>query len=133
MRNPTSRKRIQLIGASCDVGAGRRGGAMGPEALRIAGLEGALKRLGFEVADKGNLRGPAIAPGVAATVRGGPTYREAQLCMEMINDRGLMASLDVMELNPVFDHHNKTVELAVELIGSLFGAQILARAQGVGP
>ncbi|OHC74964.1 MAG: arginase [Rhodospirillales bacterium RIFCSPLOWO2_12_FULL_58_28] len=71
---------------------------------------------------------PSIAPGVATAVPGGPTYREAQLCMEMIHDCGLMASLDVMELNPVFDDHNKTAELVVELIESLFGEQTLARS-----
>jgi arginase len=73
---------------------------------------------------------PSIAPGVPSTVPGGPTYREAQLCMEMIHDSGLMASLDVMELNPAYDEGNRTAELAVELVESLFGLQILARAGG---
>jgi arginase len=73
---------------------------------------------------------PAIAPGVPSTVPGGPTYREAQLCMEMIYDSGLMGSLDVMELNPAFDEGNRTAELAVELVQSLFGLQILARTGG---
>ncbi|HEU4618169.1 MAG TPA: arginase [Gammaproteobacteria bacterium] len=75
---------------------------------------------------------PAIAPGVPTTVPGGPTYREAQLCMEMIHDSGLLRSLDVMELNPAFDDRNRTAELAVELVESLFGLQILARAGGGG-
>ncbi len=70
---------------------------------------------------------PAIAPGVATTVLGGPNYREAQLVMEMIHDSGLMRSLDVVELNPAFDVHNRTAELAVELVESLFGKQILSR------
>jgi len=65
---------------------------------------------------------------VPSTVPGGPTYREAQLCMEMIHDSGLMASLDVMELNPAYDEGNRTAELAVELVESLFGLQILARS-----
>jgi arginase len=73
---------------------------------------------------------PLIAPGVPTTVPGGPTYREAQLCMEMIHDCGLLASLDVMELNPAQDERNKTADLAVELVESLFGEQILARASG---
>jgi arginase len=72
---------------------------------------------------------PEIAPGVATTVPGGPTYREAQLCMEMIADTGALASLDVMELNPAFDVRNKTAELAVDLIESLFGKSTLMRAQ----
>ena len=70
---------------------------------------------------------PDIAPGVGTTVPGGPTYREAQLCMEMIADSGRMASLDVMELNPALDLRNKTAELAVELIESLFGKSTLMR------
>jgi arginase len=73
---------------------------------------------------------PSIAPGVPSTVPGGPTYREAQLCMEMIYDSGLMRSLDVMELNPAYDECNRTAELAVELVQSLFGLQILARTGG---
>jgi arginase len=70
---------------------------------------------------------PAIAPGVATTVPGGPTYREAQLCMEMIADTQLLGSLDVMELNPAFDVRNRTAEVAVALIGSLFGKSTLMR------
>ncbi|MGL6224207.1 MAG: arginase [Steroidobacteraceae bacterium] len=70
---------------------------------------------------------PVIAPGVGTTVSGGPTYREAQLCMEMIADTGKLASLDVVELNPAFDVRNRTAEVAVELIGSLFGKSTLMR------
>ena len=70
---------------------------------------------------------PAIAPGVATTVAGGPTYREAQLCMEMIADTHRLASLDVMELNPALDVRNQTAELAVDLIESLFGKSTLMR------
>ena len=70
---------------------------------------------------------PDIAPGVGTTVPGGPTYREAQLCMEMIADTGRLASLDVMELNPALDLRNKTADLAVDLIESLFGKSTLMR------
>ncbi|MDB6002369.1 MAG: rocF [Rhizobacter sp.] len=70
---------------------------------------------------------PEIAPGVGTTIRGGPTYREAQLCMEMIADTGLLASLDVMELNPALDVRNQTAEVAVDLIESLFGKSTLVR------
>ncbi len=74
---------------------------------------------------------PSIAPGVGTTVRGGPTYREAQLCMEMIADTGRLASLDLVELNPALDVRNQTAELAVDLIESLFGKSTLMRkAQG---
>ena len=72
---------------------------------------------------------PDIAPGVGTTVRGGPTYREAQLCMEMIADTGRLGSLDVMELNPALDVRNRTAEVAVDLIESLFGKSTLMRKQ----
>ncbi|MEO7243888.1 MAG: arginase [Rubrivivax sp.] len=72
---------------------------------------------------------PEIAPGVATTIPGGPTYREAQLCMEMIADSGRLASLDVMELNPALDVRNKTATIAVDLIESLFGKSTLMRVQ----
>ncbi|NJO12320.1 MAG: arginase [Gammaproteobacteria bacterium] len=70
---------------------------------------------------------PDIAPGVGTTVAGGPSYREAQLCMEMVADTGLLASLDVMELNPAFDVRNRTATVAVDLLGSLFGKSTLMR------
>ena len=70
---------------------------------------------------------PEIAPGVGTRVRGGPTYREAQLCMEMIADTRRVASLDIVELNPAFDVHNRTAELAVDLVESLFGKSTLVR------
>jgi len=70
---------------------------------------------------------PMEAPGVGTGVRGGPTYREMQLCMEMIADSGRLASLDVVEINPALDVRNRTAELAVEFIQSLFGASTLVR------
>ena len=70
---------------------------------------------------------PDIAPGVATTVRGGPNYREAQLCMEMIADTGRLSSMDIVEINPALDVRNQTAELAVDLIESLFGKSTLMR------
>jgi arginase len=70
---------------------------------------------------------PEVAPGVGTPVPGGPTYREAQLCMEMIADTGRLASLDVMELNPAQDLRNRTAELVVDLLESLFGKSTLMR------
>ncbi len=72
---------------------------------------------------------PDIAPGVATTVPGGPSYREAQLCMEMIADTGRLGSLDIMELNPALDIRNRTAKVTVELIASLFGKSTLMRRQ----
>lgn len=71
---------------------------------------------------------PAIAPGVGTPVRGGPTYRETQLCMEMLADSGALGSVDIMELNPALDIRNQTAELAVDLLESLFGKSTLMRA-----
>jgi arginase len=70
---------------------------------------------------------PEIAPGVGTTVPGGPSYREAQLCMEMIADSGRLGSLDIVELNPALDLRNRTAELAVDLVESLFGKSTLMR------
>ncbi len=70
---------------------------------------------------------PEIAPGVGTPVAGGPNYREAQLCMEMIADSGRLSSLDLMELNPALDLRNRSARLAVDLIESLFGKSTLMR------
>ncbi len=70
---------------------------------------------------------PVMAPGVGTTVGGGPTFREAHLCMEMIADTGRMASLDLVELNPALDEKNRTALVAVDLIESLFGKSTLMR------
>jgi arginase len=70
---------------------------------------------------------PSDAPGVGTAVRGGPTYREMQLCMEMIADTGRLGSLDVVEINPALDMRNRTAEVAVELVASLFGRSVLGR------
>lgn len=70
---------------------------------------------------------PVMAPGVGTTVPGGPTYREAHLCMEMIADTGRMASMDLMELNPALDEKNRTALVALDLIESLFGKSTLMR------
>ena len=72
---------------------------------------------------------PDIAQGVGTPVRGGPTYREAQLCMEMVADTGRLASLDIAELNPALDDRNTTAELAVDLVESLFGKSTLIRVE----
>ena len=69
---------------------------------------------------------PTMAPGVGTTVDGGPTYREARLCMEMIADTGRLGSLDIMELNPALDVRNRTAEVAVDLVGSLFGRSLMS-------
>jgi len=68
---------------------------------------------------------PVEAPGVGTPVRGGATYREAHLAMEFVADSGRMVSMDIVEINPVLDQHNRTAALAVELVASAFGQRIL--------
>ena len=66
---------------------------------------------------------PADAPGVGTPVRGGVTYREAHLAMEMIADSEAMVSLEVVEINPILDEHNRTALLGVELVLSVAGSK----------
>ncbi len=68
---------------------------------------------------------PQEAPGVGTPVRGGITYREAHLAMEMVCDSGQMASMEMVEVNPVIDEANRTALLAVELVMSAMGKRIL--------
>ncbi len=72
---------------------------------------------------------PDTAPGVATAVRGGPTYRETQLCMEMIADTRCLRSIDIMELNPALDVRNQTAAITVEFVESLFGKSTLIRSR----
>jgi arginase len=100
---------------------------MGMRAVMEQALIGLDENTHLHVSFDVDFLDPEIAPGVGTTVPGGPTYREAQLCMEMIADTGRLASLDVMELNPALDEKNRTAELAVDLIESLFGKSTLMR------
>jgi len=68
---------------------------------------------------------PDVAPGVGTPVRGGLSYREAHLAMELVAESGLLGSLDVVEVNPILDRENATAELAVELVASALGERIL--------
>jgi len=91
------------------------------EAIRLAsdGTEGLHLSLDLDFVD------PKDAPGVGTPVRGGATYREAHLAMEMICDSGRMVSMEVVEVNPVIDERNRTADLAVELVMSGLGKRIL--------
>ncbi len=68
---------------------------------------------------------PDVAPGVGTPVRGGLSYREAHLALELVAESGLASSLDVVEVNPILDRENETGKLAVELVASALGARIL--------
>jgi arginase len=91
------------------------------EAIAIAtnGTDGFHLSLDMDFVD------PQYAPGVGTPVRGGATYREAHLAMEVICDSGRMVSMEVVEVNPVIDEVNRTADLAVELILSAMGKKIL--------
>ena len=91
------------------------------EALRIAGNGTA----GYHVSLDMDWIDPSEAPGVGTPVRGGATYREAHLAMEIIADHDRMLSFEIVEVNPVIDERNRTAELAVELCLSAFGKKIL--------
>jgi arginase len=91
------------------------------EALRAAGRGTA----GYHVSLDMDWVDPEDAPGVGTPVRGGATYREAHLAMEIIADHGRMLSFEIVEVNPVIDEHNQTADLAVELALSAFGKKIL--------
>jgi arginase len=91
------------------------------EALRVAGRGTA----GYHVSLDMDWIDPEDAPGVGTPVRGGATYREAHLAMEIIADHGRLTSFEIVEVNPVIDEHNQTAELAVELTLSVFGKKIL--------
>jgi arginase len=68
---------------------------------------------------------PGVAPGVGTPVRGGLTYREAHLALELVAESGLLTSLEIVEVNPILDRENATAALAVELALSAFGATTL--------
>ena len=91
------------------------------EALRLAGRGTA----GYHISLDMDWVDPEDAPGVGTPVRGGATYREAHLAMEVIADHGRMTSFDVVEVNPVIDEKNRTADLACELTASVFGKKIL--------
>jgi arginase len=89
---------------------------------KVRGRNGVL-HVSFDV----DFLDPELAPGVGTTVPGGATYREAHLVMEMLHDSGLVRSLDIVELNPFLDERGRTARVAVELVGSLFGQNIIDR------
>jgi arginase len=91
------------------------------EALKCAvdDTEGVAVSLDMDFVD------PSDAPGVGTPVRGGVTYREAHLAMEMIADSEAMLSFEIVEINPVIDEHNRTALLGVELVLSALGKKIL--------
>ncbi|HEX3266353.1 MAG TPA: arginase [Gaiellaceae bacterium] len=93
--------------------------AMGEALERVAGPGFVHVSLDLDVLD------PEVAPGVGTPVRGGLSYREAHLALELVAESGLVRSLEVVEVNPILDRENQTGKLAVELVASALGARIL--------
>jgi arginase len=91
------------------------------EAIEVAGSEPGSVHVSFDM----DGIDPSEAPGVGTPVRGGLTYREAHLAMEAVAGAGILGSLEITEINPIFDERNRTAELAVELILSALGKTIL--------
>ena len=90
------------------------------EALeRVAGAPFVHVSLDMDVVD------PDVTPGVGTPVRGGLTYREAHLALELLAESGQMSSFEIVEVNPILDRGNETAALAVELAASAFGARTL--------
>ena len=132
-------QRVALVGVrSLDTGERERVRELGAKVFTMSDVD----RLGVERAVRESLAhvaGPAfvhvsldmdvvdpeVAPGVGTPVRGGLSYREAHLALELVAESGLSSSLDVVEVNPIFDRENETGKLAVELVASALGARIL--------
>jgi len=81
--------------------------------------------VGFYLSCDADWVDPREAPGVGTAVRGGATFREAHLAMEMVADTRRMVGMDLVEVNPVLDDHNRTAELCVHLVTSAFGLRIM--------
>lgn len=129
---------LRLVGArSVDLGEAQLARSMGIFArdmrsideggIRLA-MQGALSVLRpgdhLHVSFDADFLDPGLAPGVAVPEPGGPSYREAQLCMEMAADTGMLGSVDIVEVNPAMDVRNQTAKVCVELAASLFGKSI---------
>jgi arginase len=133
------RARVALVGVrTLDAGERQRLRELGIRVWTISeidrgGLERAFSEALAHVAGPGfvhvsldvDVVDPDVAPGVGTPVRGGLSYREAHLAMELVADAGLANSLEVVEVNPILDRQNETAELAVDLVASALGARIL--------
>ena len=131
--------RVALVGVrSLDDGERELLGSLDAKVFTMSevdrlGVERAVRESLAHVAGRGfvhvsldmDVVDPDVAPGVGTPVRGGLSYREAHLTLELVAESGLLSSLDVVEVNPVLDRENQTGKLAVELAASALGARIL--------
>ena len=124
------RAMARLIARSMDLMAiDRRLSILNDHLLRDIGVDARTVRERARAAELGwpsrSPAGPEIAPGVGTPVKGGLSYREAHLAMELIADADLLTSIEVVEVNPILDLADVTGQLAVELVASVLGARIL--------
>ena len=133
------RSRVALVGVrSLDPGERRALRELGIKVATISdvdriGIERAVREALAHVAGPNfvhvsldaDVVDPEVAPGVGTPVRGGLSYREAHLAMELVAEAGVATSLEVVEVNPILDRENETATLAVELIASALGERIL--------
>ena len=131
--------RVALVGLrSLDVREQERIRELGIKAYTMSdidriGIERAIRESLAHIAGPGFVHvsldmdalDPEVAPGVGTPVRGGLSYREAHLAMELVSESGLAGSLEVVEVNPILDRENATAALAVELVASALGKTIL--------
>jgi arginase len=131
--------RVALVGVrSLDDGERDRVHELGAKVFTMSdvdrlGVERAIRESLAHIAGPGfvhvsldmDVLDPDVAPGVGTPVRGGFSYREAHLALELVAESGLASSLDVVEVNPIFDRQNETATLAVGLVASALGARIL--------
>jgi arginase len=132
-------ERVALVGVrSLDAGEKERIRRLGLKVFTMTdldrvGIERAVRESLEHVAGPGFVHvsldmdalDPEVAPGVGTPVRGGLSYREAHLALELVAESGLACSFEVVEVNPILDRENATALLAVELVASAFGQTIL--------
>lgn len=132
-------RRVALVGTrALDEGERELLGELGPRVFTMSeidrvGMEAVMREALDVVGGAGFVHvsldmdalDPEVAPGVGTPVRGGLSYREAHLAMELVAECGLVGSLEVVEVNPILDRVNETAELAVGLVASALGARIL--------
>jgi arginase len=132
-------ERVALVGLrSVDAGERARIRELGIKAYTMSdidriGIERAIRESLTQIAGPGFVHvsldmdalDPEVAPGVGTPIRGGLSYREAHLALELVAESGLAGSFEVVEVNPILDRENSTAELAVELVASALGKTIL--------
>lgn len=125
VRDLDSEERVALLDSGILVITMRDIDEMGMAAATHQALSRLVHVKNIHISLDMDVMNPNEAPGVGTPVAGGLTYREAHLLMEILHDSNKISSLDIVEVNPILDEHNRTAQLGVELAASLFGQRIL--------